>query len=141
MARLAVEGCGGLWRRGIYQMWSAHSGALPLFFLPQAARPSNSFRPPANSVANRWLFRAQECARHTGKKGPLWPDESFDHVLRSDESFAEKIEYIRQNPRPKRLGPGPRKTMLGLGRNRSWHPADGLTDQKSCNCGLARVIE
>jgi len=32
-----------------------------------------------------------------GKKGPLWQDESFDHVLRSDESFAEEVEYIRQN--------------------------------------------
>jgi putative transposase len=33
-----------------------------------------------------------------GKKGPLWQDEGFDHVLRSDESFAGTIEYIRQNP-------------------------------------------
>lgn len=32
------------------------------------------------------------------REGPLWQDESFDHVLRSDESFAEKMEYIRQNP-------------------------------------------
>jgi REP element-mobilizing transposase RayT len=29
---------------------------------------------------------------------PVWQDESFDHVLRSNESLAEKIEYIRQNP-------------------------------------------
>jgi REP element-mobilizing transposase RayT len=33
-----------------------------------------------------------------GKSGPVWQDESFDHVLRSDESFLEKLEYIRQNP-------------------------------------------
>jgi REP element-mobilizing transposase RayT len=32
------------------------------------------------------------------RQGPLWQEESFDHVLRSDESFAEKREYIRQNP-------------------------------------------
>jgi REP element-mobilizing transposase RayT len=30
--------------------------------------------------------------------GPVWQEESFDHVLRSQESFAEKLEYIRQNP-------------------------------------------
>jgi REP element-mobilizing transposase RayT len=30
--------------------------------------------------------------------GPVWQEESFDHVLRSNESFAEKLEYIRQNP-------------------------------------------
>jgi REP element-mobilizing transposase RayT len=31
-------------------------------------------------------------------QGPLWQDESFDHVLRSDESFQAKVDYIRQNP-------------------------------------------
>jgi REP element-mobilizing transposase RayT len=30
--------------------------------------------------------------------GPVWEEESFDHVLRSDESLREKAEYIRQNP-------------------------------------------
>ena len=30
--------------------------------------------------------------------GPVWQEESFDHVLRSDESLKEKCEYIRQNP-------------------------------------------
>jgi REP element-mobilizing transposase RayT len=30
--------------------------------------------------------------------GPVWEEESFDHVLRSDESLKEKCEYIRQNP-------------------------------------------
>jgi len=33
-----------------------------------------------------------------GVRGPVWQDESFDHVLRSDESLKEKCEYIRQNP-------------------------------------------
>jgi REP element-mobilizing transposase RayT len=31
-------------------------------------------------------------------EGPVWEEESFDHVLRSDESLREKAEYIRQNP-------------------------------------------
>jgi REP element-mobilizing transposase RayT len=30
--------------------------------------------------------------------GPLWEEESFDHILRSDETLKEKCEYIRQNP-------------------------------------------
>jgi REP element-mobilizing transposase RayT len=34
--------------------------------------------------------------RHTS--GPVWEEESFDHVLRSGESLQEKCEYIRQNP-------------------------------------------
>ena len=33
-----------------------------------------------------------------GHGGPVWQEESFDHLLRSSESFEEKVEYIRQNP-------------------------------------------
>jgi REP element-mobilizing transposase RayT len=33
-------------------------------------------------------------ARH----GPVWQGEFFDHVLRSNESLAEKADYICQNP-------------------------------------------
>ena len=32
------------------------------------------------------------------RSGPVWQEESFDHVLRSDESSKQKLEYIRQNP-------------------------------------------
>jgi REP element-mobilizing transposase RayT len=32
------------------------------------------------------------------RQGPVWLEESFDHVLRSSESLEEKVEYIRQNP-------------------------------------------
>ena len=42
-----------------------------------------------------------------GASGPVWQEESFDHVLRSDESFAEKLEYIRQNPVRKGLVQNP----------------------------------
>ena len=28
----------------------------------------------------------------------LWQREYFDHVLRSDESYAEKWDYVRENP-------------------------------------------
>ena len=37
---------------------------------------------------NRLLYRT----------GPVWEEESFDHVLRSDESLKDKCEYLRQNP-------------------------------------------
>jgi hypothetical protein len=32
------------------------------------------------------------------RRGRVWQDESFDHVLRSDEKVREKVEYICQNP-------------------------------------------
>jgi REP element-mobilizing transposase RayT len=34
----------------------------------------------------------------SGADGPVWQEESLDHVLRSQESFEEKLEYVRQNP-------------------------------------------
>jgi REP element-mobilizing transposase RayT len=33
-----------------------------------------------------------------GCNGPVWQEESLDHILRSQDSLAEKLEYIRQNP-------------------------------------------
>ena len=41
---------------------------------------------------------SREVNKLAGHCGPLWQEESFDHVLRGNESFAEKLEYIRQNP-------------------------------------------
>ena len=32
------------------------------------------------------------------RHGPVWQEESFDHVLRSNESLSEKMDYICQNP-------------------------------------------
>jgi REP element-mobilizing transposase RayT len=43
-------------------------------------------------VSARSVNRLLNCS------GPVWREESFDHVLRSAESLAEKLEYIRQNP-------------------------------------------
>jgi len=33
-----------------------------------------------------------------GRTGHVWQDESFDHVLRSDESLQQKAAYILMNP-------------------------------------------
>ena len=33
-----------------------------------------------------------------GRNGPVWQEEFFDHVLRSNDSLAEKADYICQNP-------------------------------------------
>jgi len=41
---------------------------------------------------------AREINKVLGRCGPVWQEESFDHVLRGDESFEEQLEYIRQNP-------------------------------------------
>jgi REP element-mobilizing transposase RayT len=57
-----------------------------------------------------WLFSLPEIMRLIkgrsanrvnqlmGRSGPVWQDESFDHVLRGNESLAEKVEYVCANP-------------------------------------------
>ncbi len=32
------------------------------------------------------------------RRGRVWQDESFDHILRSDESIHSKVQYICENP-------------------------------------------
>jgi putative transposase len=34
---------------------------------------------------------------------PFWQDDTFDHILRSDESYAQKWQYVRVNPVRQRL--------------------------------------
>ena len=36
--------------------------------------------------------------KRLARKGPVWQDESFDHILRREEKLEQKVEYIRQNP-------------------------------------------
>jgi REP element-mobilizing transposase RayT len=60
--------------------------------------------------ANGWTFALPEILRAikgtsarsinqlSARTGRVWQDESFDHVLRGDESLRETMEYIRQNP-------------------------------------------
>ncbi len=37
------------------------------------------------------------------RRGAVWQAESFDHVLRSNDSLTEKVDYIFQNPVRARL--------------------------------------
>lgn len=48
-----------------------------------------------------WSARAIN--QRLGRHGPVWQEESFDHVLRSSENLDAKIEYVLQNPARKRL--------------------------------------
>ena len=44
------------------------------------------------------LKRAISVALGATKKRPLWQPGFFDHVLRNDESYGQKWEYVRENP-------------------------------------------
>ena len=48
-----------------------------------------------------WL--ANRINRAVGRRGPLWQDESHDHILRNLQDYEEKAAYIFDNPRAKGL--------------------------------------
>lgn len=33
-----------------------------------------------------------------GRRGPFWQDESFDHLIRDEADWLDKVEYVRNNP-------------------------------------------
>src|SRR5579871_4972695 len=33
-----------------------------------------------------------------GRSGPVWQEESFDHVMRSSEGLDARVEYVLKNP-------------------------------------------
>ena len=49
----------------------------------------------AMSVA---LLKETQATRLPLQRGSLWQPGFFDHILRSDESYAEKWNYVRDNP-------------------------------------------
>ncbi len=61
-----------------------------------------------------WLFAGESLARLLGswkkftsrhinamvnRRGTLWQDESYDHLIRNEEEFARAVQYILDNPR------------------------------------------
>ena len=53
-------------------------------------------------VLGRWTGTLKQALAKAGNfsrtVGQIWPEGFFDHVLRSDESYARKREYVHQNP-------------------------------------------
>ena len=49
---------------------------------------------------------------HWGRRGPVWQEESFDHVLRCSEGLDAKVQYVLENP--------VRKGLVSDWRNYPW---------------------
>jgi putative transposase len=50
-------------------------------------------------VLSKWVRMLRRCLSEAIEVPlPHWQEGFFDHVLRHDESYAEKWEYVRQNP-------------------------------------------
>jgi REP element-mobilizing transposase RayT len=43
-------------------------------------------------------YSAHQINKRSARSGPVWQDESFDHVLRSSASLDAKIAYLLANP-------------------------------------------
>ena len=52
-------------------------------------------------------FSSNEINKLLSRSGPLWLDESFDHIIRHGNEWEEKAEYVRQNPVKKGLAERP----------------------------------
>jgi len=84
-----------------------HVIATPLLIGPDYIPDSPvENRPP---VENRWhslgeivhsikRFSAHEINQRHGRRGPVWWDEYYDRLLRNQEEFEQKWQYIRYNP-------------------------------------------
>ena len=56
-------------------------------------------RIPLARVVGAWKeWSAKEICTLLKIEAPFWQREFFDHLIRSDESYSEKWEYVRQNP-------------------------------------------
>jgi REP element-mobilizing transposase RayT len=54
---------------------------------------------PLSRMVGSWKqWGSKEICPLLNIEAPLWQKEFFDHLLRSDESYSEKWEYVRQNP-------------------------------------------
>jgi putative transposase len=63
---------------------------------------------PLGYFVGRWReWTAKAIIRSVGGAAPFWQHRFFDHVLRSEKSYAEKWEYVRQNPVRSRLSVTP----------------------------------
>jgi REP element-mobilizing transposase RayT len=62
------------------------------------AVPTETARPLGQFVGRWKEWTAKAIIRAFALTPPLWQHRFFDHVLRSMESYAEKWEYVRQNP-------------------------------------------
>lgn len=56
-----------------------------------------------NSSLSRFVgafkeWSSKQITRQLGIQPPIWQPEFFDHLLRSDESYADKWLYVRENP-------------------------------------------
>ncbi len=78
------------WAIGAYVIMPDHVH----FFCTDAASTTT-----LSKMIGSWKqWSAKELAACLGVRAPVWQKEFFDHLLRSNESYSEKWNYVLQNP-------------------------------------------
>jgi len=62
------------------------------------AAPRGDNAKSLSTFVGGWKRWTRRLIREAGLKEFAWQREFFDHLMRSDESYEEKWEYVRQNP-------------------------------------------
>ena len=85
-ALVASWKCANAWLVGFYLVMPNH---IHLFCSPQNEE----------CEIEHWIaFWKREFRRLMGNKAPRFQSRGFHHRLRNDESYAQKWEYVRENP-------------------------------------------
>lgn len=77
------------WRVGRYVIMPDHVH----FFVAPSERDAN-----LSQFVQRFRSSVTKSLRPLGYPYPLWQREFFDHLLRANESYQSKWEYVWQNP-------------------------------------------
>lgn len=64
-------------------------------------------------------FTAHEINKRLNRQGPVWQDESFDHLIRGPESFSKFVAYTELNPVAAKLVNQPELWPFSSARYRS----------------------
>ncbi len=78
------------WAVGSYVVMPDH-----VHFFCRAADERNSL---SEFMAAWKQWTSKGIGQSTRVSGGIWQPEFFDHVVRSDESYAQKWRYVRENP-------------------------------------------
>ncbi len=69
-----------------------------------------------SQILHSWKsYSAHEINKELGRKGTVWQDENFDHIVRSVEQFSLYQQYIRENPAKGCVAPGRFRLGIGIG--------------------------
>ncbi|MFC1498742.1 transposase [Verrucomicrobiota bacterium] len=89
----------GEWKQAISRHgWAIGSYVVMPDHVHFFCRASTDAKSLSNFVGSWKEWTSKKMVKKLQYSVPVWQKEFFDHVLRSDESYSEKWNYVRNNP-------------------------------------------